>query len=228
VPALSLAHWKHPGVPDMMRDIDVEVVGRSCDWVRAQDGVADLPPAVVGYSRGGELALLASALMPDKVGPVASVVGSGVAWGAWGEGADVLETAWRFGGEPVPQMAEDENDPYACLDDAEMVAAAEIPIEQATGPVLLVSAEDDQLWDATRLTRIAEVRADREGVGDRLTHVAYPDAGHMIGNPPGFPIRTGLVEGERTIAFGGSRAGDQAARVDSWRRLLELVEAPVR
>jgi uncharacterized protein len=94
--------------------------------------------------------------------------------------------------------------------------------------VLLVSAEDDRLWDATRLTRIAEVRADREGAGDRLTHVAYPDAGHMIGNPPGFPIRTGLVDGERTIAFGGSRAGDQAARVDSWRRLLELVEAPVR
>jgi dienelactone hydrolase len=228
LPALSLAHWNHPGVPDVLRDIEVEVVGRACDWLRAQDRVADLPPAVIGYSRGGELALLAASLLPEKVGPVASVVGSGVPWGAWGEGTDVLETAWRFEGEPVPQMAEDEDDPDACIDDAEMVAAAEIPIERAAGPVLLLSGEDDQLWPSTRLSRIAEDRAAREGAADRLTHVAYPDAGHVIGLPPGLPTRVAVDLGDHEIRLGGSRSGNQAARVDAWRRLLEHVEAPVR
>ena len=226
LPALSLAHWKHPGVSDVLRDIDVEVVARAANWLRVQDRVADEPPSVVGLSRGGELALLAASLTPDSVGPVASVVGSGVPWGAWGEGTDVLETAWRFAGEPVAQMAEDEDDPDACLDDAAMVAAAEIPVERANGPVLLLSGEDDQLWPSSRLSRIAEERARREGAADRVTHVAYPDAGHLIGTPPGFPTRAGLDDDGVAVRFGGSLAGNHNARLDAWRRLLDLVGAP--
>jgi pimeloyl-ACP methyl ester carboxylesterase len=226
--ALSLAHWKFPGVPDVLRDIDVEVVGRGCDWVRALPNVADQPPAVIGLSRGGELALLAASLTPGKVGPVVSVVGSGVPWGAWGDGTDVLETAWRFAGEPVPQMVEDENDPDACIDDTDMVAAAEIPIERATGPVLLISGENDGLWPSARLSRIAEDRARREGAGDKVVHVAYPDAGHQAGLPPGFPMPSVFNADEFTLRPGGSRTGNHAARVDGWRRILEHVEAPYR
>jgi dienelactone hydrolase len=220
VPALSLAYWGHPGTPEALRDIDVEVVVRACDWLRARDGVDDVPPCVVGLSRGGELALLAAALTPDRVGPVASLVGSGVPWGAWGPGTDVLETAWRFGGEPVPQMAEDEADPEACLDDAAMVAAAEIAVERATGPVLLLSGEEDAMWPSARLSRIAEDRAAREGAAERVTHVAYPEAGHFCTTPPGFPLMA-----EDVVRNGGTRPGNQAARIDAWQRLLEHVGA---
>lgn len=220
VPVLSLAYWGHPGTPDALRDIDVEVVARACDWMRAQDFVDDVPPCVVGLSRGGELALLAASLTPDAVGPVAAFVGSGVPWGAWGPGTDVLETAWRFAGEPVAQMVEDEADPDACIDDAGMVAAAEIPVERANGPVLLLSGEDDAMWPGARLSRIAEARAAREGAADRVTHVAYPRAGHFCTMPPGFPLTS-----EDVVRNGGSRAGNQAARLDSWRRLRDLVGA---
>ncbi len=220
VAALCLAYWGHPGTPDVLRDIDVEVVGRAADWLRAQDLVDDVPPAVVGVSRGSELALLAASLTPDKIGPVAALVPSGVAWGAWGEGTDVLETAWRFDGEPVTQVAEDEDDPDACLDDAEMMAAAEIPIERATGPVLLLSGQDDAMWPSSRLSRVAEARAEREDAAHRVEHVAYPDAGHFCTTPPGFPILS-----DAALRNGGSRHGNQAARLDSWRRLLDHVGA---
>ncbi|MEO6512927.1 MAG: acyl-CoA thioesterase/bile acid-CoA:amino acid N-acyltransferase family protein [Nocardioides sp.] len=220
VAALSLAYWGHPGTPDVLREIDVEVVGRAADWLRGQDLIDDLPPCVVGASRGSELALLAASLMPEKIGAVVAQVGSGVAWGAWGEGTDVLDTAWRFDGEPVPQVAEDEDDPEACLDDPEMVAAAEIPIERATGPVLLLSGEDDTMWSSTRLSRIAEARAERKDAADRVEHVAYPDAGHFCTLPPGFPIMSDAV-----LRTGGSRHGNQGARLDSWRRLLDHVGA---
>jgi dienelactone hydrolase len=220
VPALSLAYWGHPGTPDALRDIDVEVVSRACAWLRAQDLVEVLPPCVVGLSRGGELALLAASLTPDEVGPVAALVGSGVPWGAWGPGTDVLQTGWRFAGEPVAQMVEDEADPNACIDDEGMVAAAEIPVERANGPVLLLSGEDDAMWPSARLSRIAEARAAREGAADRATHVAYPHAGHFCTTPPGFPLTS-----EDVVRNGGSRAGNQAARLDSWRRLRDLVGA---
>jgi dienelactone hydrolase len=220
VAALSLAYWGFPGTPDALRDIDVETVGRAADWLRAQDGVDDVPPCVVGASRGSELALLAAALDPERIGPVVSQVGSGVAWGAWGEGTDVRDVAWRFAGEPVPQMEEDVDDPVACLDDPGMVAAAEIPLEKAAGPVLLLSAEADTMWPSARLSRIAEGRAAREGVADHVEHVAYPDAGHFCTTPPGFPILS-----ETAIRNGGSRAGNDGARLDAWRRLLDHVGA---
>ena len=107
-----------------------------------------------------------------------------------------------------------------------MVAAAEIPVERATGPVLLLSGEDDAMWPSARLSRIAEARAAREGAADRVTHVAYPDAGHFCTTPPGLPDRVGGRDPDATCRqIGGSRAGNQAARLDAWRRLLELVGA---
>ena len=134
VPVLSLAYWGHPGTPDALRDIDVEVVARACDWLRAQD-VGRRRAAVRGRPvpgrRAGPAGRVADARPRWARSPRS--VGSGVPWGAWGPGTDVLETAWRFGGEPVPQMAEDEDDPDACIDDADMVAAAEIPVERADG-----------------------------------------------------------------------------------------------
>jgi nucleolar protein 56 len=174
--------------------------------------------------------LLAASLDPERIGPVASLAGSGVAWGAWGQGTDVLETAWRFAGEPVPQMAEDVDHPDACLDDAAMVAAAEIPVERATGPVLLMSGEDDAMWPSARLSRIAEARAARKGAADRVTHVAYTDAGHQSCVPPGFPLPTQVVHpiDGATYPFGGTRAGNQGARLDAWRRLLGHVGVSVR
>ena len=221
VAALSLAYWGSPGTPDVLRDIDVEVVGRAADWLRAQDGVDDVPPCVVGASRGGELALLAASLMPERIGPVACLVGSGVPWGAWGEGTDVRETAWRFGGEPVAQMDEDEDDPERLpRRRGRWWRPRRSPLERATGPVLLLSGEEDTMWPAARLSRIAEARAEREGVADHVEHVAYPDAGHFCTTPPGFPILS-----DQAIRNGGSRAGNDGARLDAWRRLLDHVGA---
>src|SRR5205085_474707 len=127
----------HPGVPEDLRDVDVEVVGRACDWLRGIPGVDDLPASVIGISRSGELALLAAALEPDKVGPVVTLVGSGVAWAERDEQTGAPVAAWRFGGEPVPALDEDPDGPLASLEDAEKVGRAEIPVERAHGPVLL-------------------------------------------------------------------------------------------
>ena len=139
VAALCLAHWNFPGLPDAMHGIDVEIVGAACDWLRAQPGVLDAAPTVIGTSRGGELALLAAALLPEQVGDVVSQVGSALPWGAFGPGVDVNDPAWLFGGEPIAKLHEDPDDDLAALDDPEQVAAAEVAIEKTSGRVLLLS-----------------------------------------------------------------------------------------
>ena len=227
IATLALAHWRYPGTPDRLRDIPIEVVGRGCDWLRRQPGVADRRPTVLGISRGGELALLAGAYLPEQVGHVVSDVGSGVPWGALGPGTDVNETAWTFRGEPVAQIYEDEDDPDRILDFPEWVARTEIPVERCSGRVLLLSGDDDQVWSSTRLSEIARQRALRCGAGDRVEHVVQPDAGHAAGAPPGYPVLEDVAAGSDgfSFSFGGTRTGNQAARRDSWRRLIDLVRA---
>ena len=219
--ALSLAYFGRAGVPDALHDIDVELVGRACDWLRGRPGVRDERPCVLGISRGGELAMLAGALMPELVGSVVSTVGSGLAWGAAGTDDD-NDTSWRFGGDPVAKMWEYDDDPDRGLEDPEMVAAAEIPVERIDGRLLLLSGEEDALWRSTLLSEYAVRRARRCGAGERVNHVAYPDAGHACSQPPGFPLQDSTVLhplDSMPFTLGGTRAGNQAARVDSWRRL---------
>ncbi len=225
VAALSLAYWNHPGTPAVLRDIDVEVVGRACDWLRGRAGVRDDRPTVLGISRGGELAVLAGALMPERVGSVVSQVGSALAWGGFGVGVDDNDRAWRFEGRPVLQMWEYPDDADRGLADPAMVAAAEIPVERVDGRVLLTSGEDDQVWRSTLLSEYAVRRAARCGAADRVEHVAYPDAGHACSAPPGYAVPSSSVHPVDgvTSPLGGTRAGNNAARLDSWHRLLDLI-----
>jgi pimeloyl-ACP methyl ester carboxylesterase len=225
VAALSLAYWNHPGTPAVLRDIDIEVVARACDWLRGQHGVRDARPTVLGISRGGELAMLAGALMPDRVGSVVSQVGSALVWGGFGDGVDDNDTAWRFGGRAVPQMWEYPDDSDRGLDDPALVAAAEIPVERVDGRVLLTSGEDDRIWRSTRLSEYAVRRAARHGAADRVEHISYPDAGHACSAPPGYavPIESAHPVTGETDSLGGTLAGNNAARIDSWRRLQDLI-----
>ena len=108
-----------------------------------------------------------------------------------------------------------------------MVAAAEIPVEQADR-VLLVSGSDDGMWPSARLSAIAADRATRHGAENRITHVEQPDAGHGCTTPPGFAVPALLrhpVDGS-VWDLGGTREGNHAARVDTWHRLLEFLGVP--
>jgi hypothetical protein len=156
------------------------------------------------------------------------LVGSGVAWGAFGPGSRVTDNAWRFRGEPVPMMLENEDDTDDGLDDPDMVAAAEIPIEKADR-VLLVSGADDGMWPSTRLSAIAADRASRLGVENRVTHVVQPAAGHGCVVPPGFaePVVIRHPVDGFVCDLGGTREGNHAARVDTWHRLLQFLDAPL-
>jgi len=73
------AYFGVPGLPDRLAQIPVETVERAASWLLARDDVGLGRVAVMGQSRGGELALLAGASL-DVIGAVVGVVLSGVVW----------------------------------------------------------------------------------------------------------------------------------------------------
>jgi len=241
IAALSIAYFGVPGLPDALVRIDVEVVGRAADWLLRRPDVDPRQIAVMGMSRGSELALLAGALL-EPVGPVVAFAPSGVSWAGIGAHGPVAAPAWRFGGDdipcagihpmgyPLPEAAP--GSPIALrpsfeamLRDHDMIRAAEIPIERVKGPILMVSGEADAMWPATEMAEIAEHRAAERGFTHELTHLRYPGAGHLCGGVPGTPA---LTESRHPLtgqvySFGGSPAANAQARADSWPQVLHFL-----
>ena len=241
IAALSIAYFGVPGLPEALVRIDVEVVGRAADWLLRRQDVDSARIAVMGMSRGSELALLAGALL-EPVGSVVAFAPSGVCWAGFGTHGPVAAPAWRFGGDDIPcagmvpmgtppsaavQRSPTAFRPFfeAMLRDHDMIRAAEIPVERVRGPILMISGEADAMWPATELAEIAEHRAADRGFTRDLTHLRYPGAGHLCGGVPGTPAVTESrhpVTGQ-VYSFGGSPLANAQARADSWPRVLQFL-----
>jgi dienelactone hydrolase len=240
--ALALAYFNYPGLPADLVDIPLEYFLAGLDWLNANVAVAGRRPAVMGASRGGELALLLASSYPDVVAAAVAMVPSGVVWGGLTKDRADNLIAWTRGGEPVRPLRINPGQPPPSFRDGAIVltpsfearlaaaspdelAAAEIPVEQCGGPVLLLSAEDDALWPSVALAEVAVRRARDHGAVHLVRHLRYPDAGHVFTRPAGFPIPASAehpVTGE-LIAYGGSPTGNAHASTDSWAEILAFL-----
>jgi len=237
---LAIAYFGAPGLPQSLVEIEVETVERAVGWLLGRDDVVPGMVAVMGMSRGSELALLASVLL-DHVGPVVAFAPSGIAWAGLDAQGPVDAPAWTYRGQEIPyapigasaqtgQLAmsnpvELRSAFEAVLGDEVAIKRAEIPIEAAKGPILMVSGEDDAMWPSTRMGEIAERRAARHGLAPQVRHLRYPAAGHVCAGVPGTPVITEIrhpVTGGY-YSFGGTRAGNAAARAHSWPQVVAFL-----
>ena len=148
--ALALCYFGCPDTPFFLQDIDLEVIMDAVDYLKKRDDVQADAIALVGYSRGAELALIVGALDPD-VRAVVSFAGS-----PWvHHGFPVGGTAWLYQGKPLPFLL--------------------IPVEQIDGPVLLIHGEQDSLWPVGFSYRVAD-RLEAHGHAHELA--VYPAHGH--------------------------------------------------
>ena len=240
IAVLAIAYFGAPGHPQSLVGIEVEVVERAVGWLLSRDDVIPGTLAVMGMSRGSELALLASVLV-GHVGPVVAFAPSGISWDGLDSQGPVDAPAWIYRGEEIPYAhigAEARmgllptQDPLAlrpafetALRDEAAISRAEIPIERAKGPILMVSGEDDAMWPSTTMGEIAERRAATRGLTPQVRHLRYPDAGHVCAGVPGTPVFT-EVRHPMTggyYSFGGSRAGNAAARAHSWPQVVTFL-----
>jgi dienelactone hydrolase len=80
-PALALAYFKAPGLPNELRDIPLEYFEHAITFAKSQSGVSRV--VVVGASRGGEAALLLGSTYPKLIGGVIGIVPAYQVNGGW-------------------------------------------------------------------------------------------------------------------------------------------------
>jgi dienelactone hydrolase len=240
IAVLAIAYFGAAGLPQNLVGIEVETVERAVGWLHGRDEVASGTVAVMGMSRGSELALLASVLV-DHVGPVVAFAPSGISWAGLDAQGPADAPAWTYRGEEIPylhigaaaragQLAV--KSPLAlrpafemALQDAAAMSSAEIPVEGAKGSILMVSGEDDAMWPSTAMGEIVERRAAKHGLVHEVRHLRYPDAGHVCAGVPGTAV---VTEARHPLtggfySFGGTRAGNARARADSWPQVLAFL-----
>eukprot|EP00164_Ancoracysta_twista_P001045 GFYU01001363.1.p1 GENE.GFYU01001363.1~~GFYU01001363.1.p1 ORF type:complete len:454 (-),score=61.74 GFYU01001363.1:72-1433(-) len=104
----------------------------------------------------------------------------------------------------------------------------EIPIENANGPVQLISADADLDWPASDFHQVMWTRLRRKGFAhlDDSEHVVYSGAGHLI-EPSYSPFfySAWFPALKQLIMFGGNSTSHLAAQRDSWPRILKFLAA---
>src|SRR5205823_7722084 len=75
---LALAYFGIAGLPRHLAEIPLEYVETALMWLGEQPLVAGTRVGVIGASRGAELALLAAASFPDRIGAVIAYAPSSV------------------------------------------------------------------------------------------------------------------------------------------------------
>lgn len=241
--ALALAYFGGPGLPQELVEVPIEYGARAIDWLRRHDRVRGDGVALLGVSKGGELALLLAANHPH-VRAVVAYVPSNVAFAAVPHdypkpSAAHPRSSWSRRGRPVPFVDIDTShftgsglmraDPlvtmpaYAAALQTPAADAAALPVERINGPVMLVSAADDAVWPSTPMSELVMRRLDAHEHPYANAHLSYRRAGHALGFSH-VPCGTNLsTRAGLTLTQGGEPRSTARARSDSWPRVVDFL-----
>jgi acetyl esterase/lipase len=233
---LALAYHSTPKTQPALIEVPLERIERAARWLRDHPRVAarDGRVAVVGASKGAELALVLAAEFPELIGPVVAYAPSSVVWAGidfTAPGAAPRST-WSRGGRPLAFAAVPPGVPPAHgerglsflpiydggLDAVTADAAAVIPIERATGPVLLISGGDDRVWPAERMCRMLVDRARRFGREHLVRHLNFAAAGHAL-----IPFDPALDGKAMPFDLGGSESANASAHAAAWPEAARIL-----
>ncbi|PAV28603.1 hypothetical protein CIL05_15000 [Virgibacillus profundi] len=250
--AFSLAYFGVENRPKDLVNIPLEYFETAIHWLQQKSEVNEEKIAVIGFSRGGELALLLGAKFSQIksviAGSPSAVITPGMrnnifspdpSWTYGGEVLTYLKFAYRpssmlgmfaswIARRPASFLSIWKN----TLKNRKKVEVARIPVEDIQAPVMLLSGGDDQLWPSTTFANLVMERLSKEDRPYNDVHVNYENAGHFLCFPyslPNLPSNVLMeVGGGMTMTFGGSREANASAASESWPEMLRFLEESLK
>jgi hypothetical protein len=236
-----------PGLPPNLAMIPIETVEHARRWLAAQPSVDATRIAIVGVSKGAELALVAASQY-RWVNAVAAFAPSHVVWEGIppvGRSGGPAVSSWTIAGRPMPfvrwSYAAEARGTEARkatqrsrLTEAHLESLAEfahdveratIPIERSRAALLLVAGIDDGMWPSAYSVDRLEARLARYRY-DRPVKIVRLPTGHQVlgtGWAPttAFNRQTGRLQG-------GDPQLDAHGQAEAWPQLLEFLRIQLR
>lgn len=195
---LSLAYFKEQGLPPSLEQIPLEYFGHAFRWLDHHPAVLPGDYALIGGSKGAELALLLASRFP-QVAAVVAFSPSHVVWQGIPRNrllpARVPVSSWSHGGREIPFLpCPIHPSDWLALATRRLVGVmnralldlgshpqAIIPVERANCPIMLLSAVRDGLWPSRMMAE--QIIARLEASLSRHPHYHYAvDASHATLN----------------------------------------------
>jgi len=221
--ALALAYFRYEDLPKYLEAIPLEYFGTALGWMMKRPEIEPEHIAVLGTSRGGELALQLGSLYPQFKAVVAYVPAN-VRYAACCGATDV-PFAWTWHGQPLAYMRA----PYwnsAGFGEESALMNAAISVENTKGPILMIGGEDDGVWESSRMVEEAAGRLKRAHFPYAVEVLKYAHAGHRAGLPEIIPSWHGSVShpvSGRAMNYGGDAKGDAESSLDAIPKVLEFL-----
>ncbi len=224
---LVVSYFGAPGQTDKLELIPLERFDKAIDWLKSQPNIDGNALAVMGASKGAEAALIVATRRPELRTVIAGMPSS-VAW--QGYNPNLLKQiftppdgSWSLNGKAIPflpyvrEYVEGPFDLYQkSLAEAPIYPDAIIPVENITGPVMLICGELDSLWPSCDMARQAQRRAHERG-GPKVHLLSYKGAGHA---GFGVPLKPDHPRFELLGSIGGTAGDNNKAREESWEKIL--------
>lgn len=223
--AIAVSYFGESGQSPRLNEIPIEPVGAALIWLQARPEVAG-PIAIVGVSKGAELALLVASRDP-RITAVAVGVPSNLVWQGIDQTGAPTGSSWTAEGQPLAYTPYDFSRGFisifalyeGAVDTAP--AEAEIPVERIAGPVLMISGQADTLWPSADMAARVERRLQAHDFAFPVINIAYPEAGHAVFGPP---IRDPNAPAlQAVLGVGGTIPALVSARADGWPRVLAFL-----
>ena len=107
-----------------------------------------------------------------------------------------------------------------------MEQAAEIQVERTRGPILLISGQDDGIWESSPMSDKVIGRLKGAHFAYEFEQLKYAHAGHRAGHPGIYPTWYGRVThpvSGRETHYGGTPEGNAESSIDAAPKVLEFL-----
>jgi dienelactone hydrolase len=214
-----------------LKELRIEKVFEAIDWVKRFPEVDSARIALLGISKGAELALLVAS-KSTSIKAVAAHVPSHVVWYGIGDWKGLNKSSWTWQGEPmaflpygkpksgwftkrIAEFYESGLESYP-----EKIPPALIPVENISGPVLVSSGGKDDIWPSAFMAHELEKRLRLNGFPFEVQHLHFPEAGHgifgLLPDQKDDKAMKSLAEG------GGSSMANYEARKQTWQQTFSF------
>jgi dienelactone hydrolase len=218
--ALALAYFRYDDLPKELAGIPLEYFGEALNWMAHRPEIERDRIAVMGISRGAELALQLGSMFP-AIRAVVAYTPADVRFPACC-GFTSVPYAWTWNGSglafrslrPLPGAAA-------------MAMRSEIEVELAQCPILLISGKQDRVWDSSSMADSIVARLKKHRFAYNVEELKYPQAGHGAGRPEIVPAWTGEVRNPtsgREMEMGGTPRGNAESSLDAIPKVLEFLQ----
>ena len=215
---LALAYFRYQDLPAQLEAIPLEYFERALAWMVRRPEISGDRFAVMGTSRGGELALQLGSMFP-RISAVVAYVPSNVRVASCCRNNG--GPAWTWTGRALPYVIPGGRRLPVVL------AQAAIEVEKTQGPILMISGQDDHLWPSSEMADDVVFRLKHSHFAYSFENLKYPHAGHSAGRPDIIPAWHGRVRNPtsgKENDLGGSTKGDAESSLDSIPKVLEFLK----